>query len=466
MPKHSLSENEKDIVKVLKSEIDYAKDITSLADTKTVLNANISDSEELLRSIGYGDELSQLEVTTEPQKQKVITIRSFDDLLFDANERYPQDISFEDVFTNAELAANTEYIQQLNLEFNAIHKLDKVDVLIPAVAGIFSGAIDCIFGGFIRGADGRNAPGTMTEFINKLFDKALPADRIKKLEGLSKVPYDALNYDNKGNVIVAEIVDGLSPIFHHQVSLGHDPILGFVFGVLDMIRGTVTTFDFKGKFLIQAADVFSDREAQNIFQSIAKIFLHMLSDVNGSSSAKNGGMGLPVPFMALFNKLQFGKVGDNDTISELTKSMFYHGYDFRHFCSMSIPVMITEVIVRVSYFAKRLNEGYSFNDSVPIGIGHAKKPKLGTMLYIAHSASTSINAGKIAFTNNPLNINYPQWLAFTRYSLKQLKWVLSEKPALRDKYVIGVINGEWDELSESVDSLWDEYSNGAIIVYV
>jgi hypothetical protein len=49
MPKHSLSENEKDIVKVLKSEIDYAKDITSLADTKTVLDANISDSEELLR---------------------------------------------------------------------------------------------------------------------------------------------------------------------------------------------------------------------------------------------------------------------------------------------------------------------------------------------------------------------------------------------------------------------------------
>jgi hypothetical protein len=88
-------------------------------------------------SIGYGDELSQLEVTTEPQKQKVITIRSFDDLLFDANERYPQDISFEDVFTNAELAANTEYIQQLNLEFNAIHKLDKVDVLIPAVARNF-----------------------------------------------------------------------------------------------------------------------------------------------------------------------------------------------------------------------------------------------------------------------------------------------------------------------------------------
>ena len=180
MPKHSLSENEKDIVKVLKSEIDYAKDITSLADTKIALNANISDSEELLRSIGYGDELSQLEVTTEPQKQKVITIRSFDDLLFDANERYPQDIGFEDVLTNAELTANTEYIQQLNSEFNAIHKLDKIDVLIPVVAGIFSGAVDCIFGGFVRGAAGRMLRNGQSYKICST--KAYPAGKRKNLK--------------------------------------------------------------------------------------------------------------------------------------------------------------------------------------------------------------------------------------------------------------------------------------------
>jgi hypothetical protein len=102
--------------------------------------------------------------------------------------------------------------------------------------------------------------------------------------------------------------------------------------------------------------------------------------------------------MALFNKLQFGKVGDNDTIADLVKSMFYEGYDFRHFCSMSIPVMITEVIVRVSYFAKRMHEGHSFAESIPVGLNHEKRPKLGTMLFIAHSASTAINAGKVAFT--------------------------------------------------------------------
>ncbi|NLB80283.1 MAG: hypothetical protein GX800_01380, partial [Clostridiaceae bacterium] len=289
---------------------------------------------------------------------------------------------------------------------------------------------------------------------------------VKKLEDLAKVPYDALNYGNKGNVIVEEIVDGLSPIFHHQVSLGHDPILGFIFGVFDMLRGTVTTLDFKGRFLMQAAEGFNERKAQNIFQAIATVFLHMLSDVNGSSAAKNDGMGLPVPFMAMFNKIQFGKVGDNDTISELVKSMFYQGYDFRHFCSMSLPVMITEVIVRVSYFAKRMHEGHAFAESVPVGLNHKKRPKLGTMLFIAHSASTAINAGKVAFTDNPMNINYPQWLSFARYSVKQLKWVLSEKPDGRHKYVMDIVNGQWDSLYSDLDNLWDEFSDGSAVVYI
>ena len=465
MTKHQLDNGEKDILKVLKSEIDYAKDTPSLKDTNSTLNTNISESEALLRSLGRGDELRSIKVQSDAQHPKTIIIRSFDELLVTANQKYPDEVGFEGIFSKAELAENTEYIRQLNAEFNAMHKLDAVDVTIPAVAGILSGAIDSIFGGFVKDASGRNIPGSMSEFVSKLFNNVLPADKIKKLEDLAKVTYDAMNYDNKGNVIVAEIVNGLSPVFHHEVALGHDPILGFIFGVLDMLRGTVTTLDFDGKFIIQAAEGFSDRKAQNLFEAIAKVFLHMLSDVNGSSNAKNGGMGLPVPFMALFNKLQFGKIGDNDTISELVKSMFYQGYDFRHFCSMSIPVMITEVIVRVSYFAKRLHEGYSFAESVPVGIDHTKKPKLGTMLFIAHSAATAINAGKVAFTKNPLNINYPQWLSFSRYTVKQLKWVIAEKPSLRDKYVMGIINGDWDLLSESIDDLWEEYTDGEVIVY-
>ena len=461
-----LSQGEKDVLKVIKNGLTETESIPSLQPTNKQLDNSIASSEALLRSIGRGDKLSEIVIDPKQNAPQVVEVRTFDELLLKANKKYSNDVDFGDILSSQEITEHTAYIEQLNEEFNTVHRLDKVDILIPVVAGILSGAIDCILGGFVKSADGRNVPGTISDFVRKLFDKALPAEKINKLEELAKVPYDALNYDNKGNVIINEIVDGLSPIFHHQVSLGHDPILGFIFGIFDMLRGTVTTLDFKGKFLVQAAEGFSDRKAQDLFQSIATVFLHMLSDVNGSSSAKNGGMGLPVPFMALFSKLQFGKIGDNDTITELVKSMFYQGYGFRHFCSMSIPVMITEVIVRVSYFAKRLHDGYSFAESIPVGINHIKKPKLGTMLFVAHSASTAINTGKVVFTKNPLNVNYAQWLAFAKYSTKQLKWILADKPNMRHKYVMDIIQGKWDSLYGDLDDLWNEFTDGATIVYI
>ena len=462
---HNLSDSEKGFLKVIKNELDYAKKIPSLSRVQETLDENINESEALLRSIGRGSEVDSVELVREKQMPKTLIVRSFDDLLRDANERYPDEIEFEDIFTSKELAANSEYIRQLNAEFNAVYKLDAIDVIIPVVAGILSGSIDCLFGGFVKTASGSNVPGTLSRYVSGLFDKALPAERIQQLEELAKVPYDAMNYNNKGNVIVEKIVEGLSPVFHHNVSLGHDPILGFIFGVMDMLRGTVTTLDFKGELLIQMAEGYSDRKAQNIFQAIATVFLHMLSDVNGASSAKNGGMGLPAPFMALFHKMQFGKIGENDTISELVKSMFYQGYDFRHFCSMSIPVMISEVVVRVSYFVKRLAEGHSFAAAIPVGLSPEKKPKLETMLFIAHSASTAINAGKVLFTQNPLDVNYPQWMSFARYSIKQMKWSLNDKPVLREEYVREAINGEWKVLSASIEKLWDNYGYGAVAVY-
>ena len=44
----------------------------------------------------------------------------------------------------------------------------------------------------------------------------------------------------------------------------------------------------------------------------------------------------------------------------------------------------------------------------PISTNHERMPKLGTMLFTAHSVAAAINAGKVVFTENPMAINYPQ----------------------------------------------------------
>ena len=114
---------------------------------------------------------------------------------------------------------------------------------------------------------------------------------------------------------------------------------------------------------------------------------------------------------------------------------------------------------------KHIKEGYSVKKSIPFSMNREKHPKLATMLFIGHSAATAVNAGKVYFTQNPMAINYPQWIAFAKYLYKQLKWILREKPNARDAYVSGRLNEQLAEVLEDVNVTFDEISANYIVVF-
>ena len=114
---------------------------------------------------------------------------------------------------------------------------------------------------------------------------------------------------------------------------------------------------------------------------------------------------------------------------------------------------------------KRIKEGYAIKDSIPFSLNREKHPKLGTMLFIGHSAAVAINAGKVYFKKNPLAINYPQWIAFAKYSYKQLKWIILEKPELRAVYVNGILTEEWKEIYAEIDHTLAEISEAYLVVF-
>ena len=161
-----------------------------------------------------------------------------------------------------------------------------------------------------------------------------------------------------------------------------------------------------------------------------------------------------------------GSIGEYEqTVAEIVQGMYYEGYDFIHFCSMSIPVMITEVIVRISYSLKRIKEGERIRDAIPFSLNREKHPKLATMLFIAHSGATAINAGKVYFTKDPLAINYTQWIAFVKYSYKQLKWAIVEKPFAREAYVSGKLEDSWKELESEISESFNDFSKDYYVVF-
>lgn len=344
--------------------------------------------------------------------------------------------------TSEELPYSTSLKEKYKLQFKEIHHLDKGDVAIAVSAALLGALIEVCMIEIPHGTHEGTKAGILPDKVRKGFEKILPEDKMNRLANSSicKVPFDAQH-----NIYTTVDVDGLSPQYHRLLSLGHDPILGLYFGTKDILNGTMTTIDKSGHIVTQIMEGCTDRTEANIFSAIAKLILHYKSDINTS-------MGLPAPFMALFNLLQVGNIGDKDqTIAELVQGMYYEGYDFIHFCSMSIPLMIVEVIIRLGYFLKRKSEGYSTRESIPYSTNRNKHPKLATMLFIGHTGVTAANAVKVVFSKNPLAINYPEWIAFLRYLIPQLKWCLFSKRNTMDKYIKEMIEKELNGISQQAD---------------
>lgn len=453
MSKYKYSETEQQINDLLKYHDEELKKIKAARPSTSALDSRIQESEDLLRMFGY-TEMPTLPKREEPKK--VMVVPSWEDLCIEAEQIVGSGHALESIFTEDELQRNSQEIRMLNAEYNQIHHLDRYDVSISAVAAILGATVNILLVGIPQKTPEGLKGGPLSNYVRDWFDKKFPEEEMKKLANskVSKVPYDA--QDNRNTTIR---VEGLSAYYHRLLSLGHDPLLGLVFGVADILAGRMTTIDKTGKIVSQVMENYVDRKETEVFAAIAKQIIHLKSDVTTS-------MGLPAPMMGLFNLLQFGKIGECDqTIAEIVQGMYYEGYDFIHFCTLSIPVMIVEVATRIGYAFKRIKEGHSVKESIPFSLNRDKHPKLSTMLFISHSAATAINAGKVYFTKNPMTINYPQWIAFAKYSYTQIKWILLEKPNAREAYVHGILNEQLTAVLEDIDAMFDKVSEKYIVIF-
>lgn len=417
------------------------------------IDLRITQSEALLRSLGY--ELPSVNEVTALSDRKVLVVPSFDELSAKAQISVGNN-SIEDLFTEEELKENAAAIKKLNHDYNMIHHLDKYDVIISAAAAILGAVVDIVLVGIPQKGPAGLEAGKLADYVRKKFDEKFSPEEMEKLANSkeSKVPFDA--QDNRNT---KTYVEGLSAYYHRMLSLGHDPILGFVFGLYDIMHGTMTTIDKSGHIVCQVMKVYSERKETEIVSALLKQIIHFKSDITTS-------MGLPAPLMGLFNLCQFGSIGEEEqTVAEIVQGMYYEGFDFIHFCAQSIPTMLIELVTRIGYAVKRIKEGNKVKDSIPISLNREKHPKLATMLFIAHTGATAVNAGKVYFTKNPMAINYPQWIAFAKYSYKQLKWVLVAKPVARLKYVQGILDEELNMVLYEDELLFNEYTRNHLVVF-
>lgn len=454
--KYKLTKTEQDCANVLKLHKHKLNKIGEKLNTcESDSSKAIDESIDILNRYGVRPslEISPKQPHLKLYRQPVEALESFNEtewqqLVITAKQEIGEDAAIEDILLPEEIEKAAHRLTFLRGKFNDIHRLDKADWLIACVSGTLAALVDVflvkmpVHPGFLGGKSSHGGP--LSNWIRERIQASVSPEDLKKLEKENWVPYDS----STSNMLHVKIA-GLGPRTHRFQSLGHDPILGFLFGVKDILSGSFTAVDTNGNLISQAVETPSEDRSTGIFSAILRQFGHLKSDVSTNA-------GLPAPLMPLLQFIQAGSFGKSGyTLGELSRIMYRQGYDFSHFLSMSIPVLIIEVLVRGSYFFKRLHEGHEIMEALPLNIPNGKlKPKLQTMIFTAHTIATSVNLAKTAIIQNPLAVNYPQWLMFFKSLFSQLNWVLIKKESLFSEYFDKAISEDWVSVNNELNLLW------------
>ena len=326
-------------------------------------------------------------------------------------------------------------------------KCDKYDYLAAVACGAIGGMVDIFF----VGMPGESRLGDWTDQqvdnVVKSFAKKMGwkpnvknADNAKSaigfLERKFKVNYDQRKPGDVGNAF------NIAPGTHHMMSLAHSPdIVGLFFSILNQFTST-SSFIVDGKLITVKSDTFELQGGNFIMKimcGIANWFGHLMSDVAGSSGAHGRGTGIVMPFYEIFGFCKFGSfsVGkEKKDLSEIAMQAFTNGYDFRFGLAQAIPLVITELSIRLIWgLRRRIQYKLSIKECIPT----MKHADLRIMLMVGNGTlcvMDGIDAGLRAKGNYLeffMRLNLVAWFRFTMLVIKEVCIRVGIKDALQEQ---------------------------------
>jgi hypothetical protein len=300
--------------------------------------------------------------------------------------------NLDDLLTRKELASIE---RRFGDGFTARSRLDRYDIIAAVAAGVTAALLDYLVVAVPKDSG-------VTQAL-----KRLSVDSDNWLAGIAKVPYDR---------VAGISLDGFDANAHRVMNFGHDPLLGWVYGTMDILRGTLMGASRSG-----VVDVFetSPPVAGNLPAALALQAMHLISDIATPA-------GLPLPGWTALLSIDKTLMGSEDSVAEVARLMYVRGYDTWHLPTMAVPVLGIEVVLR-GYLGLRqlLDEQYREElDIERLRTGSdrvADLPRYEVMALIARGIAVAGNVGKFALMEaNPIALNFPLWMAFAKSFIGRL----------------------------------------------
>lgn len=336
MGKYKYLDSERKTNKVLKMQ---EQQLESLLESTEQNSTNLQEIrkilEEKLRAKGINpSSISQKDTVSESSYIKVDRgdIPDWKELEEAAESKYIEDVTFEDLLSKEEFQFCVDEIERINEEFaSATGIFNKVDMSFLMVATALQTArwliIQSICGDIGESIDGatrlahddksiKDSINRSNKRLQSLFEKHGHMAGSKKYKSWEQIIFSSAPYDT--TVGSPKFGENLGGKYHRYKTLGHDPILGWIFGTANFITDTCTLSNFNSyRITREGRPHFSESISlatifYEVFDSVkedwlrlpAGIFaqyIHLKSDIFTV-------LGLPVPVIETFSEALAGKL--------------------------------------------------------------------------------------------------------------------------------------------------------------
>jgi hypothetical protein len=310
MSKYKLSRPELELLKVAKNNQDTSLDL--LDESKSLEISMTTDNEAHERYLDDIEKKMGIKPPKYEDKPLVVNhsrplVPGWEELVLEAETNITLDVDFDDLLTSEEFANAYRHLDEINAQFSKQTELKKIDLVFLTTAIALQCTRQYVIDPWLKNY--RAAAGANDENGRK--GKAEPGWYYVETEKIliNKVPFDTTRYNT-----ASSIQGFLKGGGHRQMTLGHDPILGWVFGTANILTSTLTRNDFasahikhqigKGNVIHSLADsckVFTACKERlfnegwdgklAVGSAIVREAIHLKSDANTKRS-------LPIPFVS------------------------------------------------------------------------------------------------------------------------------------------------------------------------
>ena len=263
MSRFNYSEEELELNKVIKmnqSESLKMKSDEEMKKIRKIADDRISSSIELLRLLGKGEDVENLsaQIQSRAGKRKLDNkpqVQSWDKLVAEAEEYCSDIVTLEDILTEEEIRASEAELDEIYRQFSKkTGIINKTDLSFLAVATALQVTKSLVFPyiakkfDYGQGFDSSKRMAHNDKSIEKAHREANDKFRDEHLEkhGTGRwmnIIYQTVPYDiTKGS---ADLGINMGGKYHRMYTLGHDPMLGWLFGTANILTDCITFNTFQ-----------------------------------------------------------------------------------------------------------------------------------------------------------------------------------------------------------------------------